>query len=44
MSPLELVSLTISQAPPTQFRLTFSKSTGAASTSESTRHLSKIFR
>ena len=29
---------------PTQFSLTFSKSTGAASTSESTHHLWKVFR
>jgi len=38
------VSLTISKSPSTQFSLTFSKSTGAASTSESTRHLWKVFR
>jgi len=41
---LELVSLMISQSPSPQFSLTFSESTGAASTSESTRHLSKVFR
>jgi hypothetical protein len=41
---LELVLLMISQSPPTQFPWTFSESTGAASTSESTRHLSKVFR
>jgi hypothetical protein len=41
---LEVVSLTIFQSPPTQFSLTFSESTRAASTSESTRHLSKVFR
>jgi hypothetical protein len=41
---LEFVSLTISQAPLTQFKLTFSESTGAPSTSEYTRHLSKVFR
>jgi len=43
MSPLELVSFKISQAPLTQFTLTFSESTGAASTSEYTCHLSKVF-
>jgi hypothetical protein len=34
----------ISQSPPTQFSLTFSNSTGVVSTSESTRHLWKVFR
>jgi len=42
--PLEVVSLMISQSAPTQFSLTFSESTGAASTSESTPYLSKVFR
>jgi len=43
-SALEVVSLMISQSAPTQFSLTFSESTGAASTSESTRLLWKVFR
>jgi hypothetical protein len=33
----------ISQLAPTLFLLTFSESTGAASSSESTRHLWKLF-
>ena len=43
-SPLEVVSLTISHSAPTQFSLTFSRSTGAASMSISTRHLWKVFK
>ena len=38
-SPMEGVSLMISQSTPTPFSLTFSKSKGAASDSKSTRHI-----
>jgi len=43
-SPLEGVLVMISQATPTLFSLNFSESRGAADASESTRHLSKVFR
>src|SRR4030065_468154 len=43
-SPFEVVSLMFSQSATTQFALTFSSSPTAASASESTRHLWKVFR
>ena len=43
-SPVEGVSLTISESVPTPFSLTLSESTGPASASESTRHLWKLSR
>ena len=43
-SPMEGVPLMISESAPTPFSLTFSKSKGAASASESTSHLCKVFR
>jgi hypothetical protein len=43
-SPLEVVSLMIFQLTPTQFSLTLSEPTGAASISESTSHIWKVFR
>ena len=43
-SPMEGVSLMISESAPTPFLLTISKSKGAASASESTRDLWKLFR
>ena len=43
-SPLEGVSLTISEAAATQFSLTISKSTGDVGAKESTRHFWNRFR
>jgi hypothetical protein len=43
-SPVEGVSLMISESAPTLFLLNFSKSTGATSASEYTHHLCKVFR
>jgi len=44
VSPLKGVSAMIFQSAPSLFSLTFSESTGAVSSSESTRHLLKVFR
>jgi len=43
-SPMEVVSVRISEATTTQFSLTISKSTGAVGVNESTRHLWNRFR